>query len=67
MQIVEPGLGVAVVAPVAEGVLGGDGGVVALGGGGGEDIAVDIVGVFRHGFIGTVEQLHHVALAVDHI
>ena len=38
-----------------------------MGGRNAEDIAPGVVGVFRHGCIRAVEQLDHVALAVDHV
>ena len=67
LQVIEARFGIAIVTPVAKGVLGSDGGVVALGGRDGENIAPGVVGIFRHGCIRAVEQFDHVALAVDHV
>jgi len=67
LEIIEAGFRIVVVAPVAQGVLGGDGGVIALGRGDAEEIAPGIVGILRDGLVGAVKQLHHVALTVDHI
>ena len=67
LEVIEAGFGVVVVAAVAEGVQVCDGEVLALGFGDAEDIAPGVVGIFRDSLVGTVEDFHHIALAVDHI
>ena len=67
LQVIEAGFAVAVVTPVAQGVEVGDGQVAKLGAGDAQDVAPGVVGILRHGFIGAVHQLDHVALGVEDV
>ena len=67
LQVIETGFGIAVVTSVAQGVEVGDGQVAKLCAGDTQDVAPGVVGILRHGFIGAVHQLDHVALGVENI
>ena len=61
LEVIEAAFGIVVVATVAEWVL------LGQRTGGGEDLAVGVVGITRHGIAAGVHQAHNIALQVGHI
>jgi len=65
LEVVEAGFGVVDIAPVAEGVMGTEGGGHAAGNT--QDLAPGVVGVPDNHSAGGIEKRNHIALGIGHI